>query len=994
MKKPSDDSLDFSDLFLASPTSVYGGGPDHGPNPGPNPGPATGSPIVVPQETLEAEAAVAASGPGGAGSTVAVGSSAGLTINLMFDAAAMAAPQSFRDGITQAMQMICAVVTDKITLNIQIDYSGTGGSAAAGPSGGYYEPYSTVRADLVNNASPGDTTFNALPTGSSIAGQTQVAVWYSQAKLWGIVSPTGTEVDGSATFSTDINPNLLVGVAMHELTHAMGRVPYGPPSGSQPDIFDFFRFTSSGNILINGASTAQAAYFSLDGGNTKLADYGQTSDPSDFLNSGVQGSTDPFNEFYSNSTQQQLTAIDLVQLDALGFHLSPSLTVQIENVGSTSLVQLANSFFLDSVATGVGPELKYSGAPVTSGQFGNWTPIGVEQTASGYEVAWKIPGNDQYEVWLTDATGTYQSNSGVLSGTSTTLEQYELSFHQDLNGDNTIGFAGTVVEAFGSTELLQTSGNNFEMLTGSNAVELMYGGAPVTVGQFGAWTAIGAEQTATGYEVAWKIPGSSQFIVWFTDANGNYTSNTGTLSGTSTTLEQLETSFHQDLNGDNTIGVPTTTIEAKGATSLVQQGNNFFLDSIASGTGPELNYNGSPVTVGEFGSWTPIGAEQTASGYEVAWKIPGSDQYEVWLTDANGNYQSNSGVLSGTSATLEQYETSFHQDLNGDNTIGIAGTTIEAQGSTSLVQVGNNFFLLTGGTGPELNYGGSPVTVGQFGNWTPIGAEQTASGYEVAWKMPGSSQFIVWFTDANGNYQSNTGTLSGTSTTLEQYEVGLHQDLNGDNTIGIPGTTIEALGSTILTQTGGNNFYMTNTDGTGVELSYSGAPVTAGQFGAWTPIGAEKTASGYEVAWKVPGSSQFIVWLTDANGNYQSNSGTLSGTSTTLEQYETSFHQDLNGDGVIGVPAHQSPASGQPAGAIAAVSGDSFVFPTPPTVTAGAGELQSLLSSIGLLDHAQTAALSSAITSLEHDLSVFHDAIASASADLAALLHADNFLIR
>ena len=83
----------------------------------------------------------------------------------------MAAPQSFRDGITQAMQMICAVVTDHITVNLQIDYSGTGGGAFAGPTGGNFVSYSTVRADLVNNASPGDTTFNSLPTGSTIAGQ-------------------------------------------------------------------------------------------------------------------------------------------------------------------------------------------------------------------------------------------------------------------------------------------------------------------------------------------------------------------------------------------------------------------------------------------------------------------------------------------------------------------------------------------------------------------------------------------------------------------------------------------------------------------------------------------------------------------------------------------------------------------------------------------------------------------------------------------------------
>ena len=41
---------------------------------------------------------------------------------------------------------------------------------------------------------------------------------------------------------------------------------------------------------------------------------------------------------------------------------------------------------------------------------------------------------------------------------------------------------------------------------------------------------------------------------------------------------------------------------------------------------------------GQFGAWAPIGAEQTASGYEVAWKIAGADQYTVWNTDSSGNY--------------------------------------------------------------------------------------------------------------------------------------------------------------------------------------------------------------------------------------------------------------------------------------------------------------------------------------------------------------------
>ncbi|WP_143275301.1 NF038122 family metalloprotease [Bradyrhizobium canariense] len=252
--------------------------------------------------------------------SVFAATSGGATINLIFDAAAMAAPASFRSGVQQAAAILAANITDKITLNIKVDYSGTGGGAAAGPDSGYYESYSWVRSNLLGHASVGDTTFNALPNFSSIQGQSSVAVWNAQLKLWGVLAANdATTDDGSANFATDINPNLLVGVALHELTHAMGRVPYG----SAPDIFDLFRFTSPGARLFQGGATAPAAYFSADGGNTKLADYGQHSDPSDFLNSGVQGPNDPFNEYYTSSTSQSLSTTDLKQLDALGFHLAP-----------------------------------------------------------------------------------------------------------------------------------------------------------------------------------------------------------------------------------------------------------------------------------------------------------------------------------------------------------------------------------------------------------------------------------------------------------------------------------------------------------------------------------------------------------------------------------------------------------------------------------------------------------------------------------------------
>ena len=138
------------------------------------------------------------------------------------------------------------------------------------------------------------------------------------------------------------------------------------------------------------------------------------------------------------------------------------------------------------------------------------------------------------------------------------------------------------------------------------------------------------------------------------------------MSGTTSDLQQFEPFFHQDLNGDGVI-----PIEAVGATKLVQSGNNFVLDPMASLGGPVLKYSGANVTVGQFGNYTPIAAEQTASGYEVAWKNGALDDYIVWNTDNNGNWLSNIGALTGSSVALQSFEPSFQQDLNLDGVIGV-----------------------------------------------------------------------------------------------------------------------------------------------------------------------------------------------------------------------------------------------------------------------------------------------------------------------------------
>ncbi|MDH2398970.1 NF038122 family metalloprotease [Bradyrhizobium sp. SSUT18] len=722
--------------------------------------------------------------------------SGGIQINLILDAAAQAAPTSFKNGLQQAAAILAANITDQITVNINIDYSGTGRGAAAGPDLGYSESYSWVRSTLISNASAGDTTFSSLPNATTIQGQSQVVVWNAQLKLWGVLAANdATTDDASAYFNTDISPSLLVGVALHELTHAWGRIPYGPPYSSSPDIFDLFRFTSPGVRLINGASTAPAAYFSLDGGYTKLADYGQNSDPSDFLNSGVQGPNDPFNEYYNGSTIQGLTSIDLKQLDALGFHLAINNPVAIEQAGATSLVRVGTSYFLDSISTGTGPMLKNAGAAVVAGSYGAWSPVAAEQVSGGgYDVAWKNSSTAYFSIWSTDSNGNFQSTlTSELPGSSATIESIETTFLQDLNGDGVIGIPSLTIEAAGSTSLVQVGSNYYldSISTGTGPI-LKNAGAAVVAGNYGAWSPVAAEQVAGGgYDVAWKNASTGYFSVWSTDSGGNYLSAlTPEVPGTDASLRALETFFHQDLNGDGTIGIASVTIESAGSTSLVLSGNNYYLDSISTGTGPILKNAGAAVVAGNYGAWSPVAAEQVSGGgYDVAWKNASTGYFSVWSTDSNGNYLSAlTPEVPGTHASLESLETVFYQDLNGDGTIGIPSVTIESAGSTSLVQIVSNYYLnsISTGTGPVLKNGGAAVVAGNYGAWSPVAAEQVSGGgYDVAWKNSSTGYFSVWSTDSNGNFLSMlTPEVAGSDSRLKALEPVFHQDLNGDGAVG------------------------------------------------------------------------------------------------------------------------------------------------------------------------------------------------------------------
>jgi len=887
---------------------------------------------TIPAESVEAQAAISGSGSGsgGTGSVVAETTGNGITINLIFDAAAMAAPASFRTGIEQAASILSATITNKITVNINIDYSGTGGGAAAGPDNGLFENYSTVRTDLINNTAAGDTTFNALPNSSTIQGQSSVAVWNAQLKLFGLLGANDTTTDdGSATFATDIQSSLLVGVALHELTHALGRVPYGP----QPDIFDFFRFTSSGTRLFTDSIPSTAAYFSVNGGTTKIADFGQTSDPSDFLNSGIQGGNDPFNEFYGSSTLQSLTAADKVQLDALGFNTiinamgiaaTATASEAIQGGAAVTLLSGPPTIADPASATLAGATIKIANpagsavagdqlfvkglqnGPVGStGVSASWNASTGTLTLTGSasiavydtllaEISYQDAGSDTSSgshplrtvTWtVTDGTNTYNTTSQI------TIDRVPVA-----NNDVAADAVGSTVTTTATSGLLSNDSDlDGDRLTVSGISDAAHG-----AGSVGA-----------------SLAGVYGHLTLNADGSYSYVADNSSAVNSAPTGSHLQDTFTYavgDGNGATAAGTLTITLDRP---AVVTAANVVLSAGQASIAASSLFSASDP----DGDAIAKYGFMDTGSGHFVLNGVVQANNQEIDVTAAQLSqltYQSVAGSVDtlevrANDGTLWSSWTSF--------TVTPPPIVIEAAGSTSLVEVGSNYFLnpVAGGTGVELERNGTPFVAGQASSWVPIGAEAITGGYEVAWKYTGADQYTVWKTDANGNYVSDlVGVVSGTSTALESIEPSFHQDLNGDGVIGVPstssappppvsGTVIESFGSTSLVEVGSNYFLNPVAGGTGVELERNGTPFVAGQASSWVPIGAEAITGGYEVAWKYTGADQYTVWKTDANGNYVSDLvGVVSGTSTALESIEPSFHQDLNGDGVIGVPSTSS----------------------------------------------------------------------------------------
>ena len=160
----------------------------------------------------------------------------------------------FIEGMEKAAAILDAAIYDPITVNILVGYGGafgdltSQGSAIGGPFAGIPVPYPALYATLWLN----DTnSVKGLPLATTLDGREFFSVSTAQAKAFGWISGSLPIPDGHVDMGKDWTGTGLIDAAVHELTHAMGRIDaYGPLLSS----LDLFRYdeTNGSHVFDTG----------------------------------------------------------------------------------------------------------------------------------------------------------------------------------------------------------------------------------------------------------------------------------------------------------------------------------------------------------------------------------------------------------------------------------------------------------------------------------------------------------------------------------------------------------------------------------------------------------------------------------------------------------------------------------------------------------------------------------------------------------------------
>ena len=243
------------------------------------------------------------------------------------------------NAITAAIDFYEAAITNPTTVTIDFGYGEVGGTpldagaiSESTPIGGKLS-YSALLGDLQSAAtSAADQSAVANLPSSDPFGRTDADYFIPFAELSALKGTTIGGLDGdvglssSAHFSYDPNDRAVsgeydaIGALEHEISEVMGRIAFYPPPPTNYSPLDLFRYSSSGTIAPNN----EAAGFSIDGGQTILAQFnngGNHGDAGDWSTSVINDSYDAFS---NQGVANTVSATDLTMMDVLGYTLRAS----------------------------------------------------------------------------------------------------------------------------------------------------------------------------------------------------------------------------------------------------------------------------------------------------------------------------------------------------------------------------------------------------------------------------------------------------------------------------------------------------------------------------------------------------------------------------------------------------------------------------------------------------------------------------------------------
>jgi serralysin len=288
--------------------------------------------------------------------------SAQLVIHPVYDSSITSDPNApqIEAAFAYAAAQFEAVYTNPITINILVSKAPSG-SGFLGDAESNFLPdlysYDQVKAMLsATRLSVDDDTLIAN-MGPDPTGGAGFLILYSEAKLFGLRPPSDPGIDAYYYIGSDYNwtydPNNravpgefdFIGVSFHEISHCMGRWFFLDPSGYA--IMDAFRYNAPGVHSLSPSDPL--AYFSIDGGQTNLRYFSNSSDLCDW-----DGAiNDSFNAYVGAGTLLPLTETDLRTMDVLGYDRVPACYANCDNSTTSPVLNVADfTCFLQKFAQG------------------------------------------------------------------------------------------------------------------------------------------------------------------------------------------------------------------------------------------------------------------------------------------------------------------------------------------------------------------------------------------------------------------------------------------------------------------------------------------------------------------------------------------------------------------------------------------------------------------------------------------------------------------